>query len=80
MQKIVEGLLRCTTLAIPARSRAGLGIQQSKESSLGFWFNMERNLSKSIVAARPPSIARCVREALQLYVSFSTLARELTAD
>jgi len=41
---------------------------------------MERNLSKSIVAARPPYIARCVREALQLYVSFSKLARELTSD
>jgi len=80
MQKIVEGLLRCTMLATPARSRAGLGTQQSKESSLSSWFNMERNLSKSIVAARPPYIARCVREALRLYVSFSKLARELTSD
>jgi hypothetical protein len=80
MRKIVEGLLHCTTLAIPAHSRAGLGIQQSKENSLSSWFNMERNLSASIVAARPPFIARCVREALQLYVSFSKLARELTSD
>jgi hypothetical protein len=66
MQKIVEGLLRCTTLAILARSRAGLGIRQSKENSLSSWFNMERNLTRSIVAARPPYIARCAREALRL--------------
>jgi hypothetical protein len=80
MRKIVEGLLRCTTLAIPVRSLAGPGIRQSKENSLSSWFNMERNLSKSIVAARPPYIALCVREALQPYVSFSKLARELTSD
>jgi hypothetical protein len=80
MQQIVVGPLHCTTLAIPARSRAGLGIQQSKQSLLSSWFTMERNLSKSIVAAPPPYIARCVREALRLYVSFSKLALELTSD
>jgi hypothetical protein len=41
---------------------------------------MERISSKSIVAARLPYIARCVREALRLYVSFSKPARELTSD
>jgi hypothetical protein len=41
---------------------------------------MERNLSKSIVEARPPYIAQCVREALQRYVSFSKPAQELTSD
>jgi len=79
MQKIVGGLLRCTTLAILARSLAGLGIRQSKENSLSSWSNMERNLTRSIVAARPPYIARCALEALRLYVSFSKLARGLTS-
>jgi hypothetical protein len=46
---------------------------------LSFWFSMERNLTRSIVAARPPYIARRAREALRLYVSFSRLARELTS-
>jgi len=40
---------------------------------------MERNLTRSIVAARPPYIARCAREALRLYISFSKLARGLTS-
>jgi hypothetical protein len=80
MREIAEALLRCTTLAIPAQSRAGPGIQQGKERSLSFWFNMERNSIKSIVAAPPPCIARCAREALWLCVSFSTLARASTSD
>jgi hypothetical protein len=40
---------------------------------------MERNLTRSIAAARPPYITRCAREAPQLYVSFSKLARGLTS-
>jgi hypothetical protein len=51
-------------LAILVRSQAGHGIRQSKERSLISWFNMERNLSMSIVAARPRYIAQCAREAL----------------
>ena len=64
MRKIVEGLPRCIMLAILVRSQAGHGIRQSKERSLISWFNMERNLSMSIVAARPRYIAQCAREAL----------------
>jgi hypothetical protein len=38
---------------------------------------MERNLIKSIVAARPPYIARCVREALRLYQPLGLLLLDL---
>src|SRR5215475_9022800 len=79
MRKIVAALLLCTTLAIPVRSQVGSGIRQNRERSLISWFGMERILRKSIVAARPPCIAQCAREALWLCANFSKQAPELTS-